>query len=110
MAHALVKKEFAPLNVKRVRRLWKEEKLGRIKRFRKKRTGSVLPLAPSAPNEVWCLDFCYDTCLNRTKLKILTIIDEFTRECLALEVGTTFRSLKVQQTLARLFSQRGAPK
>jgi len=44
MAHALLKGEFAPLNVKRVHRLWKEEKLGRIKRYRKRRTGSSVPL------------------------------------------------------------------
>ncbi len=46
MAHALVKEEFAPLNVKRVHRLWKEEKLGRMKRYRKKRTGRTF--APAA--------------------------------------------------------------
>jgi hypothetical protein len=39
MAHGLVKAEFAPLNLKRVHRIWKQEKLGRVKRYRKKRTG-----------------------------------------------------------------------
>jgi hypothetical protein len=44
MAHALVRNEFAPLNVKRVHRLWKEQKLGRMKRYRKKRTRSSVPV------------------------------------------------------------------
>lgn len=109
MAHALLKTEFAPLNVKRVHRLWKEEKLGRMKRYRKKRTGHLVPLSATAPNEVWCLDFCHDACLNGTKLKVLAVIDEFTRECLALEVATSFKSIRVQRVLSQLFAARGAP-
>ncbi len=110
MTHALLKQEFAPLNIKRVYRIWKEEKLGRVKRYRKKRTGDTVPFAASSPNEVWCLDFCFDACLNGTKLKILAVLDEYTRECLALTAGTSFRSLCVQSILSRLFSERGAPK
>ena len=110
MAHALVRLEFEPLNVKRVHRLWKEERLGRMKRYRKKRTGSSVPVAAQAPGEVWSLDFCFDACLNSAKLKVLAIVDEFTRECLALEVHTSFKSLRVQQVLAQLFEERGAPK
>lgn len=99
MAHALVRSEFAPLNVKRVHRVWKEERLGRMKRYRKKRTGSSVPLAAEARNHVWCLDFCFDACMNGTKLKVLAIVDEFTRECLALEVATSFKSLRSPNTL-----------
>lgn len=109
MAHAQLKDEFDSLGVKRVYRLWKAEKMGRIRRFCKKRTGSPLPFAATAPNEILCLDFCYDSCLNGTKLKILIVIDEFTRECLALEVATTFRSVNVQLVLSKLFVERGAP-
>jgi putative transposase len=110
MAHALVKEEFAPLNVKRVHRLWKEEKLGRVKRYRKKRTGDPVPLSATAPGEVWCLDFCFDSCLNGTKLKILAVVDEFTRECLSLTVATSIRSINVERVLSDLFAKRGAPK
>lgn len=110
MAHALVRPEFAPLNVKRVHRVWKEERLGRMKRYRKKRTGNSVPLAAEAPGHVWCLDFCFDTCMNGTKLKCLAVVDEFTRECLALEVATSFKSLRVQKVLSGLFETRGAPK
>lgn len=108
-AHAFVKKDFAPLNVKRVHRVWKEERLGRIKRYRKKRTGGAVPHHATRPGEVWCLDFCFDACLNGTKLKVLAVKDEFTRECLALEVATSFKSLRVQSVLATLFETRGAP-
>lgn len=110
MAHALVKGEFEPLNVKRVHRLWKLEKLGRMKRYRKKRTGNPLSEPASRPNEVWCVDFCFDWSLSGTKLKILAIVDEFTRECLALEAATSIKSLKVQSVLRSLFQTRGAPK
>jgi transposase InsO family protein len=109
MAHATVKAEFALLNVKRVHRLWKEEKLGRMKRCRKKRTGKADPLAADRPNHVWCLDFVFDRCLNGTNLKILAVKDEFTKECLALEVGTSFRTLKVQSVLADCIARYGAP-
>jgi len=110
MAHALVKDEFAPLNVKRVHRVWKEEKLGRMKRYRKKRTGSTVPCAAIAPNHVWCVDLCFDSCLNGTKLKILSVKDEFTREVLALEVGTNFRSVHVRRVLEEVIGRRPAPK
>lgn len=110
MAHALVRGEFAPLNVKRVHRVWKEEKLGRMKRYRKKRTGASVPLAAEEANHVWCLDFCFDACLSGTKLKILAIVDEHTRELLALEAATSFKSLRVQSVLQQLFERRGAPK
>jgi transposase InsO family protein len=109
MAHALVKGEFVPLNVKRVHRIWKQEKLGRMKRYRKKRTGSTVPCEAAGPNHVWCVDFCFDSCLNGTRLKILSIKDEFTRECLALEAGTNFRSLKVQKVLSQILETRPAP-
>ena len=109
MAHALVRPEFAPLNVKRVHRLWKEGKLGRLKRYRKKRTGSLVPLSATAPGEVWCLDFCFDACMNGTKLKILAVKDEFTKELLALEVAPSFKSLRVQEVLSQLFQTKAAP-
>ena len=109
MAHALIRDEFAPLNVKRVHRIWKQERLGRIKRYRKRRTGQSVPLSAQRPNEVWCLDFCHDACLNGTKLKILAIVDEFTRECLALEVATSFKSIHVQRVLSNIVGARQAP-
>jgi len=110
MAHAVVKPEFEPLNVKRVHRLWKQEQLGRAKRHRKKRTGNTVPMVAQTPGQVWSVDFVHDACLNGTKLKVLVIVDEFTRECLALEAHTSFRSLRVQHALRLLFEERGAPR
>jgi putative transposase len=109
MAHALIKAEFAPLNVKRVHRIWKEEKLGRMKRYRKRRTGETVPVKAEQPNHVWCIDFLFDTCINGTRLKILAVKDEYTKECLALEVRTRFTSKDVQRVLEKCFAEYGAP-
>lgn len=104
-----LRNEFAPLNVKRVHRLWKELRLGRKTKYRKKRTGKSVPTQASSPGEVWSLDFIHDSCMNGTKLKILVVLDEFTRETLALEVATSIKSRSVQAILARLIKERGAP-
>jgi len=66
MAHALVRSEIALLNLKRVHRVWKELKLGRVKRFRKKRTGASVVLEAQASGQVWSLDFVHDACLKRS--------------------------------------------
>jgi putative transposase len=66
--------------------------------------------APTAPNQLWRLDFVHDACLNRTKLKILAVVDEFTRECLALEAHTSIKAPKVRSILGSLFASRDKPK
>jgi transposase InsO family protein len=58
---------------------------------------------------VWAYDFVFDTCANGQTLKCLTLIDEFTRECLAIDVAGSIRSARVIEVLARLVSERGAP-
>lgn len=102
--------EFAPLNAKRVYRLWKELGLGLKVRIKKKRTGMSVLCKATGPNHTWCLDFCFDSCLNGTRIKILAVIDEFTRECLALEARTSMKSVSVRQVLSEVFERRGAPK
>ncbi|MDE2126053.1 MAG: hypothetical protein KGJ62_05645 [Armatimonadetes bacterium] len=92
MAHALVRSEFAPLNIKRVHQIWKEEKLGRMTRYRKKHTGESVPIKAEAPNHVWCIHFLFDTCMNGTQLMILGVKDEYTKDCLALEIRSQVRS------------------
>ncbi len=113
MARALLltewESEFGALNPKRVYRLWKEERLTRKKTRKKRRTGATVPLAATRANQVWCLDFCYDACLNGSKLKVLAIKDEYTRECLALEVATRLNSQRVRHILQNIMVQRGAP-
>jgi putative transposase len=61
------------------------------------------------PNQVWTYDFVFDRCANGQKLKILTVVDEYTRESLAVETATSIRSGKVVKVLAALMAARGAP-
>ncbi|MPZ44189.1 MAG: DDE-type integrase/transposase/recombinase [Betaproteobacteria bacterium] len=67
------------------------------------------PLQPFAPNSVWIYDFVFDGCANGPQRKCLTIVDEFTRECLAIDVAGSIRSNLVNEVLNRLISERGAP-
>ncbi len=109
-AWATLRHEFAPLNPKRVHRLWKDLRLNVRPKPRKRRKGMPMPDRPTAPNQLWSLDFVYDSCLNGTRLKILAVVDEFTRECLALEAATSIKAPKVRSILALLFEVRGTPK
>jgi hypothetical protein len=109
-AWAVLHKEFAPLNPKRVHPLWKELRLSVRPKTRKRKFRTPMPDAPSAPGQLWSLDFVHDACLNGTKLKILTVIDEFTRECLALEAHTSIKAAKVRSILSSLFTTHGQPK
>jgi putative transposase len=79
------------------------------KRRRKQSVTRQRPWAPTAKNAVWCYDFVYDACANGQKLKCLTIIDEYTRECLAIDVAGSIRSSHVIEVLSRLMSIHGIP-
>jgi putative transposase len=68
------------------------------------------PLAGQRPNQVWAYDFVFDACANGQQLKCLTVIDEFTRECLAIDVAGSIRSGRVIEVLAKLISVHGAPR
>lgn len=104
-----LKEEFRPLNRKRVERLWKVMGLSLKKKVKRRRKGSALPGRASAPNQIWSLDFIHDSCLSGTRLKILVVVDEFTRECLALEAHTSIKARGVKAILASLFATRGKP-
>lgn len=111
MAWAQLRDDFAPLNLKRVRRLWKREGLHLVKRSRQRLRGIPRPMLDAiAPNEVWCMDFAHDSCMNGTKIKCFALVDECTRECLALEVERRIPSSRVVQVLEQAFSQYGAPR
>jgi putative transposase len=99
------------VNKKRVHRLWKRGKLQVRKRPRKRRAmgGTGVPVQATHPNHVWTYDFVHDHCLNGTPLKVLTVMDEFTREGLAIEVASSLPSSRVLLVLTRLFQQHGAP-
>ncbi len=111
-AHALVRRELPTVNVKRVHRIWREERLHvPPRRTRRRRSDRKVcpPIAATRPNPVWTYDFVYDTCANGQRLKILTVTDEFTRESLAIEVATRMRAHQVIQVLERVVRERGTP-
>jgi len=102
------------VNDKRVRRLWRDEGLRVPQRRRKKRlTGigtHVGAMCPIAPNALWALDFQFDTTADGRTVKMLNVIDEYTRECPAIVVDRSIDADAVVATLDRLAAQRGAPR
>ena len=111
---ALLRREGWRVNHKRVERLWRREGLKVPKKQRKRgrlwmTDGSCLRMRPEHRNHVWAYDFVADRTANGRPLKILTIVDEFTRECLAINVARSIRSIDVLETLSELFLERGAP-
>lgn len=109
-----LRREGWRLNDKRVQRIWREEGLRVPARARKRRrlgdcAGSSQRQRASRPNEVWSYDFIQDRTACGRRLKLLTVVDEYTRECLALEVGRRMRAAEVVEVLRRLVRERGAP-
>lgn len=109
-----LRRKGVPASRNRVHRLWKQEGLQVKKRSGKKRRppgeGEDATLVAQWPNHVWSYDFIFDATQNGARLKMLTVGDDFTRECLAIEVASSLPSAKVIRVLARLFAHRGAPK
>ena len=111
---ALLRAEGWSVNLKRVHRMWRREGLKVPKTKRKMRaTGSSRnachQLRAERKDHVWCWDFAFDRTTSGTALKWLSIVDEFTRECLALKVDRSITSEDVIDTLAELFAMRGVP-
>lgn len=80
------------------------------KRTRKRfASGRPRPVAAAAANHVWAYDFVADNCANGQQLKCLTVIDEWTNECLAIDVQCSIRSARVIEVLSQLVSTHGAP-
>jgi len=99
------------MSVDRAHRLWRTSRL-QVPRKRPRRRLALnrpRPTPPTGPNHVWAYDFVFDACADGKQLKCLTIIDEWTRECLAIDVAGSIRSSRVIDVLARLVSIRGAP-
>lgn len=92
-------------------RIWRKAGLQVPKKRRRRRAAAnrPRPLAPTRANEVWAYDFVFDACANGQQLKCLTIVDEFTRECLAIDVAGSIRSHRVIDVLSRLVTMHGAP-
>jgi putative transposase len=99
------------MSADRAHRLWRQAGLQvpRRRPHRRVARSRPRPLPAHAANHVWAYDFVFDTCANGQTLKCLTIIDEFTRECLAIDVAGGIRSTRVLAVLAQLVSVHGAP-
>lgn len=103
------------VNMKRIYRLWKQEGLKvPSKQHKKRRLGSVengiLRRRAERKDHVWCVDFIHDRDARGRPLKWLSVADEFTRECPALEVGRSITACGVAEVLIGLFTTRGVPR
>lgn len=106
--HALVEREGIHANHKRVHRLYREA--GLAVRRRRRRHGVMQLSLPSAPNEVWSIDFVMDALSNGRRLKCLTIVDDFTKESVDIIVDHSISGLYVARALDRAARFRGYPK
>jgi len=99
------------MSTDRTHRLWCQAGLQvPRKRPRRRINGNrPRPLPASGANQMWAYDFVFDACANGQQLKCLTVIDEYTREYLAIDVAGSIRSNRVIEVLAKLVSVYGAP-
>lgn len=109
--HVLLKREGQVVNKKRIQRIYREERLTvRRRGGRKRAIGTRRPLElPLAPNQRWSLDFVSDQMTDGRRFRILTVIDNCTRECLALVADTSLSGGRVARELDAIIAQRGRP-
>ena len=111
-AHAILLREGWAINRKRTQRLWRSEGLKRpapCKRKRRRPAPGAEPLRAQRPNHVWALDFQFDETADQRRLKLLNIVDEHTREALAMRVGRSCDADEVVAVIEGLVATRGAP-
>jgi len=111
---ALLRAEGWWVNHKRVERIWRQEGLKVPAKQPKRRRlwlgdGSCIRLRPTHRNHVWSYDFVMDRTADGRVIRMLTIVDEFTRECLAIDVARKLTSEDVLERLSDLFVRRGVP-
>lgn len=108
--HVLLVRRGFVVNVKRVYRLYREEGL-MVRRQRRKRLVRSMPAEPRLlrANQEWAIDFIVDGLASGRMVRILSVVDVYTRECLALEADTSLGSGRVIRVLERLMLERGAP-
>jgi len=110
-----LRREGWRVNLKRVYRLWRREGLKVARKARKQRAkggseNSCVNRPAKHKDDIWAMDFIHDSTASGNSLKILVVEDEFTRECLALEVGGgRFSGERVADVLTELFAIRGVP-
>jgi putative transposase len=117
-AHVMLVREGWSVNLKRVRRLWNELGLRRPLRLRRARKlgrkpGSSVNSCTNQParfkNDVWTCDFIADRTADGRPLKWLSLVDEYTRECLALVAAESLKGEDVRRVLGRVIGRRGGP-
>jgi putative transposase len=110
--HRLIRREGLLVNKKRTARIYRLEGLSlRIRRRKKLASFQRVPLKkPERPNQVWSMDFVHDAFWSGRRFKILTLVDTFTRECLAAEADTSLNGPRVASILERIADMRGYPK
>jgi putative transposase len=109
--HVLMRREGLVMNHKKLRRLYREEGLQVRRRLGRKRAlGIRAPMAiPQRPNQRWSLDFLSDAFADGRRFRILAVVDDFTRECLALVADTSLPGLRVVRELEAIIARRGRP-
>jgi putative transposase len=109
--HILLRREGLTLNHKKLRRIYAEERLQvRRRGGRKRALGTRAPLVlPQGANQRWSMDFLHDQLSDGRRFRILAIVDDFTRECLALVADTSLSGLRVGRVLDAIVAKRGKP-
>jgi len=111
MLYRVLRREGLEVNHKRIERLYREEGLS-LRRRRGRKRRSHLRVArdrPTAINHTWAVDFVHDGLSDGRRFRALTVIDEFSRECLAVEVGASLTGERVTRVLQRLCELRAVP-
>ena len=109
--HQMLKREGTVVNLKKVRRLYAEERLQvRQRKGRKPATGTRAPMVlPHEPNQRWSLDFVSDVFAGSRRFRVLAVVDDFTAECLCLVADTSLSGLRVARELDQVTSKRQRP-
>ena len=107
----MLKREKLVVNHKHTERIYREEGLALRRKRRRKGAAGIRVVIPAAvrPNEQWSMDFVSDSIVTGRRFRALTIVDNYTRECPAIEVDTSLGGARVVNVLERLSETRGVP-
>lgn len=110
--HVMLERQGISMNQKKLRRLYREEKLQVRKRGGRKRAlGTRRPMVlPSRANERWSLDFVSDAFTDGRRFRVLAVVDDYSRECLALVADTSLSGIRMTRELNTIIQRRGKPR